>query len=173
MDRKAKAAAAEEKRKKNLHEELKRKDATELKLYAQQHSFDLSGAETVADMRAKIELLAEEVAKKAATEEEIKHLEDEEMRKIAREGGDRDQVNKDLRALNALFCSAVPQAARDGSFEPEKGDPVFGGEYEIPNGKYRVVGSEWVFEIRKGKLAGVVRAAPQNGYGGKDVIAVA
>jgi hypothetical protein len=75
MDFEAKAAAAEEKRKKELHTELGRKDAVELDLYAKQLGIDISDAKTPEDKRAAIELQAEEQAKAAMADARIKHME--------------------------------------------------------------------------------------------------
>lgn len=169
---KAAAEAAEAKRKSELHEELKRKDAVELGLFAKEHGIDLTGSTTPEDMRAAIELHMEDQAKKAAADQAIKDMEADQAKKIAKESGSRDDTAKTMRALNTLFCSNVPQDARAGSFKPEKGDEVFGGDYDVPNGKYRVAGSEWVFEIKNDKLVGAVRASQRNDYGGKGVISV-
>lgn len=173
MDFEAKAAAAEEKRKKDLHAELGRKDAVELDLYAKHLGIDIADAKTVEDKRAAIELHAEEQAKAAASEALIKHMEAEQGRKVAREDDSRDDAAKTVRQLNALFCRDIPQDARSGSFKPGKDDALFGGEYEVANGKYRVAGSDWVFEIRNRKLVNAVQATQANQYGGKGVISIA
>jgi hypothetical protein len=173
MDFEAKAAAAEEKRKKELHTELGRKDAVELDLYAKQLGIDISDAKTPEDKRAAIELQAEEQAKAAMADARIKHMESEQGRKVAREDDNRDDTAKIVRQLNALFCRDIPQDARSGSFKPGKDDALFGGEYDVADGKYRVAGSDWVFEIRKKKLAGAVQATQANQYGGKGVVSIA
>jgi hypothetical protein len=74
--------------------------------------------------------------------------------------------------LNAEFCRDIPQEGRHGSFEPEEDHPRFGGDYDVPNGKYRVAGSEWLFLIHKKKLQGAERATEANKWGGKHVIAI-
>lgn len=173
MDDKAKKAeAVETRRKADLHAELERKDTVELGLFAKDKGVDLGGAATDADMHAAIELHMEAEAKKAAADAAIKEIEAQEARSIARENDGRDDTARTLRALNAVFCSDVPQDARGGTFKPVKGDAVFGGDYDVPNGKYRVAGSEWVFEIKGDKLVGAVRATQQNQYGGKGVTSV-
>lgn len=173
MDFEAKAAAAEEKRKKELHAELARKDKVELDLYAKQHGIDLGDAKSVDDKRTAIELHAEDQAVKAIGEQRIKHLEDEQAKSVRTENDDRDDTAKTMRQLNALFCRDIPQPARAGTFKPEKDDALFGGDYDVPDGKYRVAGSEWVFEIRKQKLVNALQASAANQWGGKGVIPVA
>ncbi len=173
MDFEKQVAAAEEKRKEDLHAELKRKDAVELDLYAKQHGIDLGEAKTVADKRAAIELHAEDEAKKAIGEQRIKHMESDQGKKVANEDQQRDDTARTMRQLNALFCRDIPQPARAGTFKPENGDVLFGGDYDVPDGKYRVAGSEWVFEIRKHKLVNALQASAANQYGGKGVIEVA
>jgi hypothetical protein len=67
-----------------------------------------------------------------------------------------------------------PAGRRAAVSSPEEDHPRFGGDYDVPNGKYRVAGSEWLFLIHKKKLQGVERsrATEANKYGGKHVIAV-
>lgn len=173
MDFEAKIAKAEEKRKKELHAELARKDAVELDIYAKELNIDISEAKTLEDKRAAIELHAEDEAKKAIAEARIKHMESEQGKSVASEDEKRDGAARALRQLNALFCRDIPQSARSGSFQPREDDALFGGDYEVPDGKYRVTGSEWVFQIRKKKLVDAVQATAANKYGGRDVIAVA
>lgn len=173
MNDKTKAAeAAEAKRKADLHAHLERKDGVELGLFAKEQGIDLTGVTATDDMRATIELHMEAEAKKAAADAAIRDMEAGEARKIAREAGGRDDTANTMRTLNALFCRDVPQGARAGSFKPAQDDALFGGEYDVPNGKYRVAGSEWVFEIKNDKLVNAVRATQQNQYGGKGVISV-
>lgn len=59
-----------------------------------------------------------------------------------------------------------------GSYCPPRGDPSFGGEYAVPNGKYRVAGSPFIFEFKSRRLVEVRAANPDNDFGGEDVKAV-
>ena len=172
MDDKMTAAeiAAENQRKTDLAGEIERKDDVELKLFAGRVGVDADKYSVRADLVAAIELKAE--ADAAAGRKALKDMEDEEALKVAGEDDARPPQARVLRTLNAEFCKDIPQDGRHGTFEPSDGDIRFGGDYNVPNGKYRVAGSEWVFDIQKKKLVSAIRASEQNKYGGKGVIAI-
>lgn len=163
--------AAEKARKADLAADLARKDPTELKLLAQQIGVvDADKIEKPEDLKAAIELKAE--ADAAAGRQRIRDMEAEEAESVGDEDANRPSTSRIIRALNAEFCRDIPQEGRHGSFEPDGDDPRFGGDYDVSNGKYRVVGSEWLFLIHRKKLQAVERAGDVNKYGGKYVIAI-
>lgn len=163
--------ASEDQRKADLAGDIERKDDVELKLFAVQLGVpDADKIAKRADLVAAIELKTE--ADAAAGRKALRAMEAEEAASVAAENDKRPPSSRVIRALNAEFCRDVPQEGRAGSFEPDDGHPRFGGGYDVPDGKYRVTGSDWVFEIRKKKLAAAVMATEANRYGGKGVIAV-
>ncbi|MCD0419484.1 hypothetical protein LOC51_19895 [Rubrivivax sp. JA1024] len=121
------------------------------------------------DLIAAIEL--HEEAQVEAAAKQLAADEAAQAASVAREAGDRSPSDQVIRRLNADFSRDVPQAARSGEFDPA-GDPRFGGEYDVPNGRYRVVGCDWVFQIKSKKLASVLEASPANKWGGKSVVMV-
>lgn len=163
--------AAEKQRKADLAAELERKDKVELGLLAKK--IGVPGHDklhTRKDLIAAIEEKAD--ADAAAGRQKIRDMEAEEGRFVAGQDDSRPQSSRVLRALNAEFCRDIPQEGRAGTFEPEDNDARFGGDYDAPDGKYRVVGSDWIFEIKGKKLASAIRASEQNRYGGRDVESV-
>ena len=164
-------AKAEAARKTDLAAKLARMDATELTLYANQIGARVEAQMSDEDIRAAIELTEENAAKAEADRVRIAQMEADEGDKIITENDGLDATSRAIRRLNTEFCRHVPQNAVGGSYEPGD-DERFTGEYDVPNGKYRVTGSEWVFEIKKKALVSVVRAVPENNYGGKAVVAV-
>ncbi len=161
---------AEKQRKADLAAEIERMDDTELKMLAQRMGVDPAATPARKDLVAAVELKAE--ADAALGRQKIREMEAEEEASIANEDTRRPASARIIRALNAEFCRDIPQDGRGGSFEPEEGDPRFGGDYDVPNGKYRVTGSEWLISIHKKKLMGIERASEANKYGGKHVIPI-
>lgn len=84
-----------------------------------------------------------------------------------------------VRQFNAVFTRALPQHdgsgqhARNGNYTQVEGDQYDGQTFDIPDGAYRVTGSDWVFVFEGGGFVEAMRATEANNYGGKDVIAVA
>ncbi len=161
---------AEKQRKADLAAEMARMDEVELKLLAARAGVEADKYPKREDLIAAIELKAE--ADAATGRQALRDLEEEEKNSVATEDDRRPPATRIIRALNAEFCSDIPQEGRGGSFEPDEDHPRFGGDYDVPNGKYRVSGSEWLFLIHKKKLQAVERATEANKYGGKHVIAI-
>ncbi|MFT4115428.1 hypothetical protein [Bradyrhizobium sp.] len=159
--------AAEKQRKEGLAAEIKRKDDVELNLFAQQIGVDATKYPKREDLEAAIELKAEQDA--AAGRKAIRDADQQQADSVAGEEDKRSMHARAVRALDAEFCRQVPQEAFSGSFDPGEEHPRFGGEYNVPDGKYRRTGSEWVFEFKKKRLVGAVRANEANSYGGKNV----
>ncbi len=157
---------AEPKRKEELAAKLKRMDDTEVKLYAQKIGADITAAKDRADMEAAIELKEEDTAKAAAFKAAIEAEDAAQARAVATEADKRDPTERILRALNAEFCRDIPASARSGGFEPDDNDPRFGGDYDVANGRYRVSGSEYYFDIKGKKLVSAERAVPPD-FGGE------
>jgi hypothetical protein len=79
---------------------------------------------------------------------------------------------KALHALNAKFCANLPQSTRaSGRYEADKADKVARERILVPDGRYRVSGSDFVLTIVGGRLREAVRADPPH-FGGDNVIAV-
>lgn len=161
---------AEKKRKDDLAAEISRMDDVELGLLAKRAGVDAEKFPKREDLIAAIELKAE--ADAADGREALRNMEAEEQAFVADEDLRRPAVNRIIRALNAEYCRDIPPEGRHGSFEPDDDHPRFGGDYDVPNGKYRVVGSNWLFLIHKKKLQGAEIATEANKYGGKHVIAI-
>lgn len=86
--------------------------------------------------------------------------------------------NEALVSFNADFCRELPQDprsgqhAKDGHYTQVEGDKFDGREFPVPDGRYRVAGSEWVFDFEGGAFIEAMRATAANEFGGPDVIAV-
>lgn len=79
---------------------------------------------------------------------------------------------KALHALNHGFCIELPDDMRQsGRYEVQAGDRFARQRVPVPDGKYRLAGSDYVFAIAGGRLTQAVRADPPD-FGGDDVIAV-
>lgn len=76
-----------------------------------------------------------------------------------------------LRGLLARFTGNVPQAARGGAYEPKPGDGLGDDDLDVPNGTYRVHGSDWLITIAKKRFTLAARAMPPK-FGGANVIQV-
>lgn len=162
--------ADEKTRKEGLAAAMARMDDTELKLLALRAGVEADKYPKREDLIAAIELKAE--ADATLGRQALREMDEREAAAVSVEDSKRPASARIIRALNAEFCRDVPQAGRHGSFEPDEDDVRFGGDYDVPNGKYRVSGSEWLILIHKKKLQGIERATEQNNYGGKHVIAV-
>jgi hypothetical protein len=161
---------AEKQRKADLAAEISRMDDTELALLAKRIGVEPEKSQKREDLVAEVELKAE--ADAAAGRQAIRAMEEEEGAFVADEDSRRPAVSRIIRALNATFCGDIPQEGRHGSFEPDEDHPRFGGDYDVPNGKYRVAGSEWMFVIHKKKLMSAESATEANKWGGKHVIPI-
>lgn len=63
-----------------------------------------------------------------------------------------------LRGIQARFSHAVPEAAASsGVHEPEEGSIE---AKDVPNGRYRVAGSDWIMEVKNHAVALFQRAHP-------------
>lgn len=73
---------------------------------------------------------------------------------------DENQADS-LCRLNSHICGAVPQdAAQSGAYEP-KDDPRFAGATPVPDGRYRITGSDWILTVRSRRLTLIERALPE------------
>lgn len=79
---------------------------------------------------------------------------------------------KHLRGFNEDFCAKLPGDARFGRYDAEPGDRFAKVRVPVPNGRYRVVGSEWIHEFVGGRFVRAVRATAENEFGGADVVGV-
>lgn len=163
--------SAEKQRKADLSLQIERMDDTELGLFAKHVGVDPEKMSRQ-DLVAAVELKAE--ADAAAGRQAIRDMEKEQGEAVANEDVNRPAASRIIRALNVEFCRDIPQEARAGGFEPEDDHDRFGAgaSYDVPNGKYRVAGSEWMFTIHKKRLMSAERATEQNKWGGKHVIPI-
>lgn len=86
--------------------------------------------------------------------------------------------NEALVSFNAEFCRDLPQHAgtgqhaKDGNYTQVEGDKFDGKNYPIPDGRYRVAGSDWVFDFEGGGFVEAMRATKANEFGGPSTINV-
>lgn len=86
--------------------------------------------------------------------------------------------NEALVGFNSEFCRDLPQDprsgqhAKDGRYDAVEGDRFAGKLFPVPDGAYRVAGSDWVHAFEGGAFVHAFRATKENGFGGPDVIAV-
>jgi hypothetical protein len=147
-------------------------DDVELGLLAKRAEVD---AAAYADREAlavavKAKVAADFVAGKLALH---KMVEDENTKADAVLVGQERGDSAIIRRLNAEFCRELPEGVISGSaFEPAEDHPRFGGEYAVADGRYRVVGSDFVFEIAGRRMAQAFAATRANAWGGGKVIAI-
>lgn len=126
-----------------------------------------AAAEKEAADKAATDAAAKEAADKAAAVEQTKREE--------REAADRRKspslVERAVAKFNVEFCRDLPQSARGGGFEPGD-DPRFAGEFDVPDGVYRVAGGEWLHTFKGGRYTGSARATEANRWGGDKVVSV-
>lgn len=88
----------------------------------------------------------------------------------------KQELGKDeartVRQFVAAFSARLPNgAAQQGAIVADDNDPRLAGEFAVPDGRYRVVGSDWIVVFRKHRFAGAELARPPL-FGGKNVIPV-
>lgn len=163
--------AAEQTRKAELAAEMQQMDDAQLAELAKRAEVDAKAHPKRDDLIAAIELKAE--ADAAEGRRAMRDADEKQKAAVEQEDAKRSEPARIIRALNAEFCREIPEAARaSGAFEPDDGDPRFGGDYNVKNGKYRVVGSNWLFLIAGKKLVSAELATEANKWGGKAVIPI-
>lgn len=76
----------------------------------------------------------------------------------AADTGERDAA---IQRLNANFTRNVPRAAQSsGAHEVEREDLREAEKLPVPDGSYRVLGSDWVHSFKGGKHVASERAGP-------------
>ena len=59
------------------------------------------------------------------------------------------QVRDEIGRLSGEFCAKLPPAAVEtGRYEAQPGDRYSGLRFDVPDGTYRPVGTEWLFTVR-------------------------
>jgi hypothetical protein len=76
-----------------------------------------------------------------------------------------------VRAFNKDFCAHLPGDARFGRYSAETGDSFAAERYRVPDGRFRVTGSEWVLCFQNQRFVDAIRAVPPD-FGGADVVEV-
>lgn len=76
-----------------------------------------------------------------------------------------------VRDFLADFCRDLPQEARGGLYRAVKGDRFAATRVLVPDGRYRVMGSDWVLGFERGKFLDAVRAVPPD-FGGAGVVEI-
>jgi hypothetical protein len=163
--------AAEKARKEGLAAEMASMTDEQLADLATRAEVDAKAYPKRKDLIAAIELKAE--ADAAVGRQALREADEAQKKAVEDEDARRPAPSRIIVQLNAEFCRDMPEAARSsGAFEPDDGDPRFGGDYNVQNGKYRVVGSDWLFLIAGKRLVSAERATEANKWGGKAVIQV-
>lgn len=84
-----------------------------------------------------------------------------------------DDFHGTIRDLNRRFCAKLPEAAaKGGEYQPQDGDALARLELDVPDGTYRLVGSDWFYIVKNRRLARAALATRANKYGGPKVILV-
>jgi aminopeptidase N len=154
----------------DLAAEIAAMDDTELGLLAKRADVDASKYPKRDDLIAAIKEKAS--ADFAAGKVELREMAESESQRVMATEEARPASARIIRALNASFCRDMPEEARAGAYEPTADEGEFGGEYAVANGIYRVLGSEWVFEIKGKRLIRAFNARPENKWGGDKVVQV-
>lgn len=154
----------------DLAAEIAAMDDTELGMLAKRAELDATQYKSREDLVAAIKEKA--AADYTAGKIELRKMVEEENRAADAQVANRSASARAVAGLNFNFCRDLPEEARSGSFSPIEGDAAFGGEYAVPNGRYRVVGSEWIFEIRGKRLVSAFVANASNNWGGDKVVQI-
>lgn len=80
-----------------------------------------------------------------------------------------NNAERTVLRVNRDWCAALPPEAVGGSFDVPADHDRFGDRYDVPDGVYRVQGSDWLFTFSKGRLVNGSRATPANEFGGPAV----
>lgn len=72
-----------------------------------------------------------------------------------------------------IHAGSDQSAFRYGSYVQVEGDEYDGKPYGIPDGTYRVQGSDWLFRFEGGGFVEANLATAANEWGGKDAISIA
>lgn len=155
---------------------LRDMNADQLKQYAADNKVDVSKAESADDVR---QLLLEDAENKLSPGEKdqlrkarLDEADAQDRAAAAKRKPDLSEVERTVVRINLEFCRDIPQSGRGGTFTVEKNDPRFGGDYAVPNGTYRVAGSDWLYTFRGGRFVSAHLATPENRWGGEKVISV-
>lgn len=157
----------------DLQKRVPHYDADKLRKIAHDQGVDVSKATTIEEARAAI--LADAEGKLSAADREA--LAKERLAEMERDdkakgpAAEPDEVTKTIRQVNTDFCREVPQELRNGG-EVEEGHARFGGRYKVPDGTYRIEGSEWLYTFAGQRLKGVGIASAANKWGGESVKSV-
>lgn len=172
----------------DLAGEIEGMDSVELALLAQRAAID-------PEKYPKREALVAAIKEKASADFaqgklELRRMTEQQNERVDAEDAKRSPLARALRALNAEFSSCVPLPVKMfevpeeptkadmkmigywvGTFQPN-GDPRFAEEVAAKDGKYRVAGSPFVFEIRGKRVAAIHAANPANNFCGEGVVAL-
>ena len=109
------------------------------------------------------------VKKRAHNRKRIPQLDDK---------GVLERRNAAVIAFDRAFRAKLPQheasgqnAMSSGNYVQAEGDQYDGKEYPIADGRYRVAGSDWIFDFEGGGFVEAMHAEPPD-YGGDKVIAI-
>lgn len=76
-----------------------------------------------------------------------------------------------IRQFNADFCRDLPEGALSGLYSARKGDRFDGRRVMVPDGRYRIAGSDWILGFERSRFIDAVRAGPPD-FGGSGVVVV-
>lgn len=125
---------------------------------------DELNAEVVAAIELRRDRIAQDLAaqeaKKAADEKQAAFLKTAAGKAHRQAIEDRSR-NAAVRSVHAAFANALPSDARQtGSFKAPADHPQ-GDQPSVPDGTYRVLGTDWLHRFKRGQWIGADRAAPQ------------
>lgn len=111
--------------------------------------FEVAEAVVVTEEKAAAQAIADKAVAEQRAEREAFYQTKEGKKQRAID--ERDARDHAVRKVNAGFCSALPSSARmQGTHQPHP-DADGGVVWPVPDGRYRVSGSQWVMSFRDGK----------------------
>jgi hypothetical protein len=85
----------------------------------------------------------------------------------------RDNINATMRELFRDFAGRLPEGVAGArTYTPAPGDRFADRRLRVPDGTYRVTGSDWLIVIKGETFLGAELATRENDWGGADVVQV-
>lgn len=154
---------------------LSKMDPDQLKRAVAETNVQLAGDESreeiefaVADAAATAEEVEEArlAAERLAAEEKAKREEFYQTKEGRKQRAIDERAARDtaIRSVHAGFIRALPSSARMQGTHQVAPDSIAAGDHPVPDGRYRVLGSDWVMSFKDGKWASAdmahARSAP-------------
>jgi hypothetical protein len=78
-----------------------------------------------------------------------------------------DETDKAVREVYNAFTAAIPARAQSsGAHEVPKDEWAAAARRDVPDGRYRVLGADWIMQFKGGRLIAAVRANEQTSPAG-------